>query len=269
MKVIEKFIQGKNQDENFCEDGIFISANFLAVIDGATAKSDCKYDGKNPGRIAMEVIKKSLASLSADVNAYEAMKYISKDISEICVKYGISNNLNRPTASVVIYSHYRQEIWMVGDCQVLADGKLIKNDKQIDALLAEARSCYLSSEILNGVSIEDLMTKDTGQEFIFPMLKRQWIFQNSKEDSEYAYGVIDGFEILDKFIKIINVYNVKQCVFASDGYPQIFQTLAESEIYLDDIVKKDPLCFIINKSTKGIMKGNLSFDDRAYLSFEK
>lgn len=269
MKIIEEFIQGKNKDEKLCEDGIFISEDFLAVIDGATAKSDREDDGKKSGRIAMEVIKKSLASLSANVTAYNAIKSISMDVSKICESYGILNNLERPTASIVVYSCCRQEIWMLGDCQVLADNKLIKNDKLIDALLAEVRSCYLYSEILNGVSIKDLMIKDTGREFILPMLKKQSTFQNSKEDNEYVYGVIDGMEVLEKFIKIIDVSKIKQIVLASDGYPQIFATLKQSEDYLSDIIKKDPLCFIINKSTKGIIKDNLSFDDRAYISFQK
>lgn len=269
MHIVEEFVQGKNKDEKFCEDGIFISSDFLAVIDGATAKSESEYDGKKSGRIAMEVIKKSLAVLPKDITAYEAIKIISDDISKICTSYGIVNNLERPTASIVIYSHYRQEIWVLGDCQVMIDGEIVKNDKKIDSLLSEVRSCYLYSEILNGVSINELMIKDTGREFILPMLKRQWIFQNSKEDNEYAYGVVDGLEVLEKFIKIIDVSKAKQIVLASDGYPQLFSTLKETESYLNYVIQKDPLCFITNKSTKGIMKDNLSFDDRAYLNFKK
>ena len=34
---------------------------------------------------------------------------------------------------------------------------------------------------------------------------------------------------------------------------------------LRDILEKDPLCIRLYKSTKGIKKGNCSFDDRAYL----
>lgn len=55
---------------------------------------------------------------------------------------------------------------------------------------------------------------------------------------------------------------------ASDGYPDLCETLRESEEKLKILLEKDPLMISIYKSTKGLQKGNTSFDDRAYISFD-
>ncbi len=57
-------------------------------------------------------------------------------------------------------------------------------------------------------------------------------------------------------------------VLASDGYPAICPTLDESEKELKRILDSDPLAICENIQTKMMVKGNLSFDDRAYLCFE-
>ena len=58
-----------------------------------------------------------------------------------------------------------------------------------------------------------------------------------------------------------------EIVLASDGYPELFATLAQSEAHLQTVNAKDPLCFRENKGTKGIAPQNDSFDDRAYIRF--
>lgn len=67
------------------------------------------------------------------------------------------------------------------------------------------------------------------------------------------------------------IYPVPPCsrlVLASDGYPVLKETLAESEAVLRELMEKDPLCFRENKGTKGLVKGNDSFDDRTYIRFD-
>lgn len=56
-----------------------------------------------------------------------------------------------------------------------------------------------------------------------------------------------------------------EVVLASDGYPQLCPTLAESEAALRRQLDDDPFCIRTFKATKGRMVGNQSFDDRAYL----
>jgi glycerophosphoryl diester phosphodiesterase len=56
-------------------------------------------------------------------------------------------------------------------------------------------------------------------------------------------------------------------ILASDGYPELFDTLEETERYLFQMLTKDPLCIHELRGTKGVRPGNQSFDDRSYISF--
>jgi hypothetical protein len=51
----------------------------------------------------------------------------------------------------------------------------------------------------------------------------------------------------------------------SDGYPVIGPTLAESESTLARLIGLDPWCVKELAGTKGVLEGQVSFDDRAYL----
>jgi glycerophosphoryl diester phosphodiesterase len=66
-------------------------------------------------------------------------------------------------------------------------------------------------------------------------------------------------------IKTIDVSRAREIVLATDGYPFLKPTLAESEAALRELLRKDPMLVTLYQATKGIMQGNCSFDDRAYL----
>ena len=42
MKIVEKFVKGKFNKEELCEDGICVTENFIALIDGVTSNNDEK-----------------------------------------------------------------------------------------------------------------------------------------------------------------------------------------------------------------------------------
>ncbi len=54
-------------------------------------------------------------------------------------------------------------------------------------------------------------------------------------------------------------------VLASDGYPILKATLQESEESLARHLADDPQNIKEYVATKGLVEGNLSFDDRAYV----
>ncbi len=79
---------------------------------------------------------------------------------------------------------------------------------------------------------------------------------------------MNGFPIHPGHVIILPVPPHSQIVLASDGYPALKETLAESEAALRELIKNDPLCFRENMGTKGLVKGNDSFDDRTYIRFD-
>ena len=75
---------------------------------------------------------------------------------------------------------------------------------------------------------------------------------------------MDGFEI-DMNQVIVVPIEADEIILASDGYPNLFDTLKESEFFLKKVINEDPMLIRLFKSTKGVQKGQDSFDDRAYV----
>lgn len=168
----------------------------------------------------------------------------------------------RLTASAVIYSRHYRQIWMIGDCQCIVNGVFYDNPKPYEDKIARKRSEYIAEALRNGCTVESFRKYDMGRAAILEELIDACQGQNK------TYAVIDGFDILQCGIKVINLNNSSnEIILASDGYPFLKQTLKESETALQQLLSSDPLCIGAFKATKGLMRGNKSFDDRSYIRF--
>lgn len=84
-----------------------------------------------------------------------------------------------------------------------------------------------------------------------------------------TYAVADGFPIPMDKVRVVTLTSGRHTVvLASDGYPFLRPTLAESEAKLASQLSDDPLNIGRFKATKAYVEGNNSFDDRAYIRFE-
>jgi hypothetical protein len=273
MKIIQQYINSKTGDMSLCEDSIVTTDNFIAIVDGATSRSKIKYSGKTNGKVASELVAKTISELPGDTSAGEAFLKCSEAIADFykhenLYEHMISTPADRCAASVLIFSSHFQELWFIGDCQALVNNELINNVKKVDTLFEELRSFYIEWELRNGKTIEELRKNDTGRDAVIPFIDRQQVFQNIEEDVNFAFTTIDGFFKDTSSIKKIPISdNSGDIVIASDGYPKIFSTLDETENYLEEIIKKDPLCFREFKAVKGVTDNNVSYDDRSYVRF--
>ncbi|MBQ5746780.1 MAG: hypothetical protein IIV81_02460, partial [Clostridia bacterium] len=168
-------------------------------------------------------------------------------------------------ACAVIYSKYHGEVWSYGDCNLMINGRRYDYSKEIDNIFSAVRAFVIECYLKEGGNKEDLYKKDVGREAILPFMKKQTAFAN--EDSTFGYPVINGTKINEKFIRIEKVVKGDFVVLASDGYPKLFETLEESEKHLQYILETDPLSIGENMQTKLMAEGNISFDDRSYISF--
>lgn len=95
-----------------------------------------------------------------------------------------------------------------------------------------------------------------------------------------SYAVIDGFPIFREGVKVVpcslscaneeeskDSRNGHEIILASDGYPFLKPTLAESEAALMEQLTNDPQNIKTFIATKGLVDGNKSFDDRVYVRF--
>ncbi len=267
MEIIEQYLDSKSRDFLKCEDGLYIDDNFIVVVDGVTSKGEFLWDGMTSGCYAKEIIINEMKQIPFSINSNELIAHLNKVlINKYFEKKSVIDNKELLRASVIIYSNYFKEIWSFGDCQYMINKISYNNSKRIDETLAEMRSMMIKSYILNGMTEEDFLNKDIAREAILPFLKQQQYFENS--DEEYSYAVLNGKKLNLTNIKVIKVKSGDEIVLATDGYPILKSTLDESEKELNEILEKDPLCYKIYKSTKGINKINKSFDDRAYIRFK-
>ncbi len=175
----------------------------------------------------------------------------------------------RATASMIVYARKQRQVWNVGSGQALIGFQRYNNTKLIDDLLADVRSFFIASELKNGKSEFELSYIDTGRELVEPLILRQMLFQNAAEPSVWNYYELDGFFKNPQGINVMDIpEQVSSLVLGSDGYPEIFPTLTQTEEFLKQILKDDPLCYKRYKATKGLKQGNVSFDDRSYIRLD-
>ena len=288
MKIIESSIIGKKSQEA-CEDGMVITDDFIAVIDGSTSKTPkhLNPDMKN-GRYAMMLISEYIREeLKADASVDDFCQGVTAYIyNKVYEMLGVEERLKehpeeRLTASAILYSRTRNEVWMVGDCQAIIDGKLYENGKPYEEKIARERV----ELIKQGLSPAEARKQ------IEPLLIEAMLSGQNKN-----YTVIDGFPIYREGVKVVSVscsvsdsvsascsesasasesvsafgtipVSSSEIVLASDGYPFLKPTLAASEVALAEQIANDPQNIYSFIATKGIVEGNKSFDDRTYIRF--
>lgn len=288
MKIIESSIIGKKSPEA-CEDGMVVTDDFIAVIDGSTSKTPkhLNPDMKN-GRYAMMLISEYIREeLKADASVDDFCQGVTAYIyNKVYEKLGVEERLKehpeeRLTASAILYSRTRNEVWMVGDCQAIIDGKLYENGKPYEQEIARKRV-----EL-----IEQGLSPAEARKQIEPLLIEAMLSGQNQ-----TYTVIDGFPIYREGVKVVLVsdscsvqdsvpasdsvpcsdsvsasgtisVSSSKIVLASDGYPFLEPTLAASEAALAEQIANDPQNIHSFIATKGIVEGNKSFDDRTYIRF--
>lgn len=288
MKIIESSIIGKKSPEA-CEDGMVVTDDFIAVIDGSTSKTPkhLNPDMKN-GRYAMMLISEYIREeLKADASVDDFCQGVTAYIyNKVYEKLGVEERLKehpeeRLTASAILYSRTRNEVWMVGDCQAIIDGKLYENGKPYEQEIARKRV-----EL-----IEQGLSPAEARKQIEPLLIKAMLSGQNQ-----TYTVIDGFPIYREGVKVVSVsdscsvqdsvpvsdsvpcsdsasasgtisVSSSEIVLASDGYPFLEPTLAASEAALAEQIANDPQNIHSFIATKGIVEGNKSFDDRTYIRF--
>ena len=253
MNITEHFICGKHTAAD-CEDGIVITNDFAAVIDGSTSKTPTRLEpSMKNGRFAMMLISEYIKLMSADYSMDDFCRGITLRFAEEYDKRGITERMaehpeERLTASAIIYSNSRKEVWMVGDCQAIIDGTCYDNSKPYEQEIAMQRAALIK----NGMSPKE------ARRTIEPLLIKTML-----EGQNRQYAVIDGTPIYMPGTRIVKASH--SVVLASDGYPTLLPTLKESEEALAKHLADDPQNIGDFVATKGLVEGNVSFDDRAYI----
>lgn len=248
-----------------------VNADFAAVIDGSTSKTPLRVNpDMSNGRYCMELIRRYILSMAADISMDAFCRGVTEYIADAYRQHGIDRERlsahpeERLTASAVIYSSCHREVWFIGDCQCLIDGKLYDNAKPYESRLAGRRAAFIEKALASGrTTVQNILNgDDQGRASILEELVQCCKGQNK------TFSVIDGFTIPLALVKVIKLApETHEIVLASDGYPLLCPTLAASEAALRRQLNTDPLCISTYKATKGLRQGQSSFDDRSYIRF--
>ena len=263
MRVVERSVTGKHEEEIRCEDRIFVGGGLVAVIDGATDKTGRQVQTAKglvkSGRFAADVVAVALEDIEAGTEPAKAVSLLTAALDEgIRRSFGVVEPHERPAASVVVYDDVLRAVWRVGDCPFRVDGALYNEPKRIDEVTADFRAAVLAA--VGDYSID----RDPGRAAIEPLLRLQGSFANKL--GEFGYGVIDGQAVPEEYIEVVAVQeDVRELVLASDGYPTLPSTLADAEAELAVLLAEDPHCVGALRGTKGLTTGLRSFDDRAWV----
>lgn len=285
--VIESRLESKHGSRDGGEDRILLGQLATGVIDGATDKS-----GKNWGK---QGHYQSSGSFLADqiVDAFRqsdsfpvVINLINRAVANRAELLGIdlANPNFRPQASFCIYLPAKEQIIQIGDCQLgfkFDDGnfKTYEFGKKVDFELSLLRKNEIERLLAMG---EDPFPdkRDLGREKILPLLMRLGELTNPTLENRVHLGNTFWAENLryeDLFYEVIDGVNIPDCrtiqlpkntreiILCSDGYPQARPSLTEAEADLKILLRDDPQAFKILPSTKGLLPGQVSFDDRSYL----
>ena len=127
------------------EDAIVKTNNFLAVVDGSTSKTKYKVQPDiTNGQLAAILIRDYLQSVDSSA-PHLSCKELCEGLTEHFQQEYLVRNVDidaltihpelRPTASVVVFSRCRQEVWLIGDCQCMINGlNTLCGQKVLDVL---------------------------------------------------------------------------------------------------------------------------------------
>lgn len=266
MNILEQNITPKNPAKK-SEDGIVVTPDFIAVIDGSTSKATRRYSlFSSNGRLAMQIVARTLRRVPKSISMAQFCLTVTQNIRKRYrhrdLPYLAEHAEERMAASAVVFSRLRREVWMIGDCQCLINGELYENPKPYEQQLAEMRAAEVRRLMSAGTTIDQLRHEDTARPTIIPHML------NAMKQQNVGYSVFDGFPIPLVHVRLLPLtFDPFEIVLASDGYPFLHPTLAASEAALQQQIANDPLNIGQFKATKGCLAGNNSFDDRAYIRF--
>ena len=270
-RIIESYICSKYCDQSLCEDGLVISTNVIAVIDGVTPKGQLKWGGMSSGRYAMEIIRKSLEKGVSTQSPLEFFSALNQTLQKAIQLHPECSLKEMPRAAVIAYIADKREVWSYGDCRCIVGEEYFPHEKQIDIALSKKRASVIEKRLSDSANTYiDLEQHDFGRDAIMDDLIQQLEYENKHffvDECDYGYPVINGDTICEDMIKVYKVPKDSMVVLASDGYPVLKKTLFDSEAELARIITSDPFCFREYKSTKGLSKECISFDDRTYIRF--
>jgi hypothetical protein len=262
LSVLERFSQGKSLC-GYTEDRIVDGSAFMGILDGSPGPL-----GTGQAMITA-ILDQAVARLEAMQTPPEfaqLVELLTADASAAKAAAGVQDLRRTGGYVFCLFVPARGEIWRVGDCKFLNNGWSEPSHFPAEELSAKVRAMMIEARLADGYSVDEIMAQPDYDTLIAAQLADQSRLLN-RVDHALSIGAINGTAVP---LDLQNTYGAQagRLVITSDGYPQVADTLAETETRLKTLLTVDPLCIGANLQCKGMRKNRLSFDDRSYLSLE-
>lgn len=273
VTIAEQFSMGKLGPGRPNDDGIAIGPFCFAVVDGATAKGNQRFDGKLSGEFAKDVVCAELHDTRATDSAQDLVNRLSSKLNAEVLRVtgapaAALAPAFRPTASFVAFLPIPRQLVFVGDCLALMDGAPLSFSQVLEPTIAQVRASYFAELKAQGIPDSKLIQEHQpgARKVIAPIIHFAASLSNLS-GHPLSFSVIDGTPVPCHLVHTVAVpTRVTSLVLSSDGYPELFATLDKTETNLKTLLVQDPLCIAELSGCKGLEPGNVSYDDRTYLS---
>lgn len=265
MKILENRTTGKYGTDSRNEDAVVITPYFTAVIDGATDISGAETGGMTPGRFAAQTVAAAFTKLDKNADAAATVAFLTAALAEARRAHNVPQEV-RPFCVFACYSKERQQIFRLKDIKIAVNGAEVAGEIAVVEALVEARRALLHGCLAAGKSVAELQEDDPSRVIYSAFSTHNFALLNNA-DSAYGFGAIDGSPVPDIFIETVDLPERAEVILASDGYPVLKDSLAESEAVLADILARDPLLIGDYPQPRAMLQNGVSFDDRSWLRF--
>jgi hypothetical protein len=240
-------------------DRLLTTDGLWGVVDGSTAKGPEVASAPNGAELA-DIVETAVHDIPIDAGATQAIDILTRAIA------GRAAPDYLHSASIVLYSGFRNEIWLVGSGGFCVDGRSVTISPAHEIAAARVRAAYLTTRLREGDDLAQLRTSDPGRELILGLLRKEHYLRNVDEAGDYYFGALDGRAVPNRHILVHKLSaDAHDVMLVTDGYPVVHPSLEECEASLAELLANDPLLIGSHPQTKSARPGDRSFDDRALI----
>lgn len=273
VRIQEGLSLGKREHIN--NDRLVDFKRYIAVIDGVSSRNVVE----GTTTLSDKIVEIFINNLKTGMDFNLVLEQTTKQTRQ----YKEDNNfINCKKDGFVcgVIDKREGKVYILGDITMKLNDFTYDKNPQIDELKSLYRSYLIHRYIKLGYTLDEIEVFDKNKQLETHLLGIEKIgIENGDNNAvnnlvsqdmfigsecDFGYMVVNGGEHQLEY-EVYDINKGDTIILASDGYPKIYNTLKETEDYLNKVLKEDRLCFKTNKQVTGCYKNQNSYDDRTYV----
>ena len=280
-QIVEAYSAGVFTDADRSEDQM-VTHGVYAIIDGdsnspAWVQSLRTSASVTTGRMIAEVIADELETLCVQSeDAHQVVSRLTYRSNELAARFALTDE-QLPHCSVVVLDPQRDELWILGRGHAVLeyeDGarRLVSSTRLIDQLATDVRVAIHAGREAAGLRWRRSHGPDPAGDVVHALLDHSWALANDAYEL-HGYGIINGFDVPEEFLRKVSLEGVREVVLTSRGYPsaslQADSDRLRAERWLSAATKLDPEALNRLRHTHAVGNGLRALADRSWLQLRR